>query len=46
VKQEDGSVLRMKNALQEVGYPPPILVVLEDGVVIFVHITGDHCMNN
>jgi len=42
MKQEGGSVLCMTNALQEVGYPLPILVVLEDGIVIFVHITGDH----
>ena len=41
MKQEDSSVLHMTNALQEVGYAPPVLVVLEDGVVIFVHITED-----
>jgi len=41
VKQEDGSVLHMTNASQEVGCAPPILVVLEDEVVIFAHITDD-----
>jgi hypothetical protein len=40
-KQEGGSVLHMTNALR-CRVPPPILIILEDGVVIFLHIIEDH----
>ena len=36
-KQECSSVLHMAHAFT-VGYPPPILVILEDEVVIFMYI--------
>jgi hypothetical protein len=40
-KQEGRSVLHVTNA-SKVGYPQPILVILEDRVVIFLNITEDH----
>jgi hypothetical protein len=40
-KQESGSVLRIKNALSGRISTPPILVILEDVVVVFLRIMGD-----
>jgi hypothetical protein len=40
-KQEGGSVLRTTNALR-VKYPTPILVILEGGDVIILHIIENH----
>ena len=37
-KQQGGSVLHVTNALT--GFPPPIFVIREDGVVTFLHRTG------
>jgi hypothetical protein len=31
---------------REVGYPQHILVILEDGVVIFLHVMEDHQLND
>jgi len=32
--------------LSEMGYPSPILVILEDAVFIFLHTTEDHKLND
>ena len=40
-KQDSGSVLRMTD-VWELGYPILVLVILEDGVVIFLRIIKDH----
>jgi hypothetical protein len=40
-KEEGGSDLHMTNTLRS-RLSPPILVILEDGVVIFLHIIEDH----
>jgi len=41
VRYEDGSILHITNAFWEVGYPPTILVILEDQDVTFLHFTED-----
>ena len=40
-KQEGGAVSHTANALT-VGYPPSVLVILEDGAVISLHVVQDH----
>jgi len=42
VKSQCGSVLHKKNALRGRIHPLSILVVIEDGVVIFLHIKEDY----
>jgi len=42
IKHEGGSISHLTNALKGWDIPPPVLVILKDEVVIFLHITEDH----